>query len=239
MSDEDKNKKDPPDYGSEGSEYLPWVIALAAIGTLLLFVFRRSLIRLFPILFVVAVFIPLIYYCYRRFKYRDVEDVLTPYDELLALFSAQGRTTYKGIVCRTMQNLLTVRDKAEGIKTVLRGTNPIEMRAKIKQFRKDLGHCEPGEKADFLKKEISDQEETLHSLESLKEFLEKFNDGKIRLANHFKNLRIKLMVSQIGGAKTQSMTAAGEAPPDEIESIIQDIETVNHIYESVDKPLSQ
>jgi len=211
------------------SPYLPWLIAVAAIGVLLLFVLRRSLLKLFPIFIVVAVFVPLILYCYRRHKYRDLENVYDEYSSLRALLADQRRTSYISLVDRSMANMLAARDKVENIRSMVSEESFEECLTQIKNLKKQIAEENDESRLAILERNLEETESNYASIGKVKEFLNKYENSKVLLAGHFKNLRIKIQMSAI------ATEAISEGNVDELDRIVSDIESVNAIYERVDK----
>ncbi len=236
--------------GSQGdSPYLPWIIIAAAIGVLLFFFLRRAVIRLIPVLLVIAIFLPLILYCWRRFKYRDLEIVYQEYDQLTSVLREQGFRTYTDLADRSMGNMLSARDKVENIRHSLRPGDVKDLEAQMESLRKRIELEKDPSNAELLQRNLSECRNNLESFERLGEFLKKYEDSKLLLAGDFKNLRLKIQMGTLvannlgpSGVPSPNSSGVNEDSPvapehrvDEVDRIVSDIENINAIYEKVDK----
>jgi len=211
------------------SPYLPWIVILMAIGILLLFILRRSLIRLFPILLVVAIFLPMIVYLYRRHKYRNLEGVYAEYSQLTNSLQQRGMNTYLRMANRSMDNMLFARDKAEHIREMIHREDVTHVRNEIASLKEQLEKECDNEKKTFLKKSLSEHEQSAATIDQLTQFLDRYENSKTLLEGYFKNIRIKIEIHALSQETTVNQNIA------EVDQIIEDVEQLNQIYDRVDK----
>jgi hypothetical protein len=213
--------------GSDG--YIPWLVILLAIGTLLFFFLRRSLIRLFPVLFILACVIPLVFYLYRRHRFRELEGIYAEYSPLVSVLNSHGMDTYIEMVNRSTEQMMKVRDRAEHIRDLVYRENAFKLQDEISELDQQINSEKDPDKKEILEKQVSEMEENLKNLEKLNSFLNQYEESKVLLANHLRNIRMKIEV----GSVTES--TLNEESTAEIDHIFEDVENLNSIIDRVDR----
>lgn len=215
----------PPDEAGE----IPWSLILAMLGFLALVLLRRFLRLLFPMLFVLVVLVPMLWYLWRQYTYRDLWVVVPEYDRLLALLGRLRLRSYAGVVQSGMTHLLAARDRAEKLQAYLYQEPPARVQERIKDLQKQLGDNPDAEKRVFLEKSLADARETLAHLGELQEFLHKYEDSKAVLAGHFKNTRLRIELEQMRLEEGMSLHS------DDLDRLMTEIRTFDTMYETVDR----
>lgn len=192
-------------------------------------VLKRILFRAIPLLFIIFVFLSVMYYLYRKYMYRDIEEVEEEYSPLVNLLKVEGMNTYLKILGTAWKNLQSARDRADRVREgVRRGDIPgLENRLKVTRAQAMI-ESDPKILAG-LEKNIREQEDNLRSLHSLRNFLKKFEQGKKQLAEYCRNMRLKIEMKQL------AREIGGVAPSDEIDGIVSEIEKLDFIFEKIDE----
>lgn len=205
-----------------------FAVIAAALFILLLFILRKSLIRVFPVLFVLAIFIPLIFYLYRRHKYRDLEAIYPEYRDLAVLLHERGMHTYLNLVQRSMDNIIDLRNKAEHIQDMLARDSVFEVHRKIEELDRQIETETDPEQKELLQRSLKEFEENAAGFERLNRFLEKYESSKNLMAGYFKNIRLKIQMNSL------NEEALATEKCEEIDRIISDIDNIEKIYSHVD-----
>ncbi len=217
----------------EEKSSFPWGVIWAIVTLAALVVFRRFLRAMFPLLFVLLVAVPLLVYLFRKFRYRDLDEVYDEYAPLSARLRELGYTTYATIIDGNMARLVSVRDRVENIRMVLRRETVKDQEKKVADLRADLLEAkspasEPDRKA-LKERTLQDAQETLDHLKKLEEFLGRYVESKKLLAGHFRSLLLKLKVGELD--------RTGEtARLDELDRIVRGIESADEVFREVDRP---
>ncbi|NLI76101.1 MAG: hypothetical protein GX442_06620 [Candidatus Riflebacteria bacterium] len=215
----------PPDEGGE----IPWSLILSILGFLALVLLRRFLRLLFPMLFVLLVLVPMLWYLWRQYKYRDLWAVVPEYDRLQTLLDRLRLRSYAGVVQNGMKHLLAARDRAEKLQAYLYQEPPARVQDRIKDLQQQLADNPDAERRVFLEKSLADAHETLVHLEELQEFLHKYEDSKAVLAGHFKNTRLRIELEQMRLEEGTSLHS------DDLDRLMTEIRTFDTMYETVDR----
>jgi hypothetical protein len=219
------------DSGRSWSSWL--MLFLAFLGAAILFVLRRSVVRLFPLLLILAISIPVIVYLYRRHRYRELEDVYAEYAPLRSLLRQRGLYTYQTLMERSMTNLLNVRDQAENVAALLAREDPQILYRQIVETRKTAEKAtDPAEK-ELHEKQVRDLEANLENLQKLKRFLDKYHTSKKLLAGYFRSIQMKLHMDII----SEEISVSEQNR--EIDQIVEDVENLTHVYERVDRMMEE
>jgi len=209
--------------------YTAMLVVLGLASAVLLFVMRRSLVAVLPELMILAIFGGLLIFLYRRYLYRDVEDVRGEYAPLVTLLSSQGLSTYQTIIGRAWSNILKARDKSERIRDALRRENLNALEAHLDETKRALRIERDPKAKTSIEKSIRDQEKNIEMLRSLRDYLAKYEESKRQLMESCRNLRLKVEVlalhREVGGA----------ACNDEMDVIVGEIDKLDFIFESVDR----
>lgn len=208
---------------------IPWALLLALLGVVVLFMLRRFLRLFFPMLFVVLVLAPLLWYLWRQYKYRDVWAVVPEYEKLVALLRRLRLSSYRAVVEASMKHLLAARDRAERFQEYLVQEPPHRLRERIRDFERQLQGTHDPEKRRFLEKTLADSRETLAHLDELQEFLRRYEDSKAVLAGHFKNTRLRLELDEMRFAEGIAYQS------DEVDRLMTEIKAFDSMYETVDR----
>ncbi len=208
---------------------IPWGMLLALLGLVALIVLRRFVRLLFPMLFVLLILVPMLYYLWRQYKYRDVWTVVPEYEKLLALLGRLRLPSYRAVVEASMKHLLAARDRAERLQDYLVQEPPHRLRDRIRDLERQLGETHDAEKRGFLEKSLADSRETLAHLDELQEFLRRYEDSKTVLAGHFKNTRLRLELDEMRFAEGLTYQS------DEVDRLMTEIKTFDSMYETVDR----
>ena len=216
---------DPQGGGSDWAE--AWPILAGAGGLLLLYmVAREFLLRAFPLVFVVLVFVPLILFFYRQWRYRELGEVRREYLPLLALLRPMQRPTYLQIVERAMANLVAARDKVERVRDLLQRENLPALEQQLAEARRRLQAAGREERPE-LERAVRDLAEAHRGLAELAEFAVRFDAGRQQLAAHFRRIRIKLETSRLA----DELDATSR---DEVAGMLAEVQTLDAVISRVD-----
>lgn len=209
--------------------YTAMLVVLGLASAVMLFVLRRSLVAVLPELMILAIFGGLLIFLYRRYLYRDIEDVRGEYAPLVSLLSSQGLTTYQTIIGRAWSNILKARDKAERIREALKRDNLNALEAHLDETKRALRIERDPKAKTSIEKSIRDQEKNIELLRSLRDYIAKYEESKRQLMESCRNLRLKVEVlalhREVGSA----------ACDDEMDVIVGEIDKLDFIFESVDR----
>ncbi|HNV70992.1 MAG TPA: hypothetical protein PKO06_14920 [Candidatus Ozemobacteraceae bacterium] len=206
----------------------PWGLVWAGLVIAVLFILRRYLRAMFPVLLLFSVFVPLLWYLWRQYKYRDLWDVYRDYDELITLLHSKGLYTYGSSVDQSMRHIMAARDKAEGLLSVLERADLPGQTARIEALERQLAEVTDAEKRVSLTLKIADAQKTLEAYRRAEAFLGRYAEGKKHLAEQFRNLRLKLEVPVVDPVSPSGPRV------DEIDEMIQQLRRLDSTYESVD-----
>ncbi len=250
----DRNRVSPPEAAEEATEHsesaasssakvsahagsrtlqpeaapFPWGLVWAGVVVVVLFVLRRYLRAMFPVLLLFSVFMPLLWYLWRQYKYRDLWDVYRDYDELICLLHSKGLYTYGSSVDQSMRHIMAARDKAEGLQSVLQRADLPGQTVRIESLEKQLSETADAEKRASLMQTITDAKKTLDGYRRAEAFLGRYAEGKKHLAEQFRTLRLKLEVPVV------DERSSGGSQVDEIDEMIEQLRRLDCTYESVD-----
>ena len=210
--------------------YTAMLVVLGLASAVLLFVMRRSLVAVLPELMILAIFAGLLIFLYRRYLYRDLEEVRGEYGPLASLLASQGLTTYQTIIGRAWSNLLKARDKAERIRDTLRRENLTALEARLEETRRALRLERDPKSRAAVEKAVRDQEKNIALLRSLREYLARYEESKRQLLESCRNLRLKIDVLAL------HREVGSMACNDEMDVIVGEIDKLDFIFESVDRP---
>lgn len=222
-------KADSFDTYSGENLYTAMLVVLGLATAVMLFVLRRSLVAVLPELMILAIFGGLLIFLYRRYLYRDLEDVRGEYAPLVSLLSGQGLTTYQNIIGKAWNNILKARDKAERIRDALRRENLNALEARLDESKRALRIERDPKAKPALEKSIRDQEKNIELLRSLRDYLAKYEESKRQLTESCRNLRLKVEVLAL------HREVGGTACNDEMDVIVGEIDKLDFIFENVDR----
>ncbi|RCK78161.1 MAG: hypothetical protein OZSIB_1677 [Candidatus Ozemobacter sibiricus] len=208
---------------------IPWALLLALLGVVVLFMLRRFLRLFFPMLFLLLVLAPLLWYLWRQYKYRDVWAVVPEYEKLVALLRRLRLSSYRAVVEASMKHLLAARDRAERFQEYLAQEPPHRLRERLRDLERQFKDTHDPEKRRFLEKTLADSRETLAHLDELQEFLRRYEDSKAVLAGHFKNTRLRLELDEMRFAEGIAYQS------DEVDRLMTEIKAFDSMYETVDR----
>ena len=209
-------------------EPFPWGLIWAGLVFVVLIALRKYLRFMFPILLLVSVFVPLLWYLWRQYKYRDLWDVYRDYDELMSLLSSKSLYTYAKSVRQSMNHLMAARDKAEGLLAVLQRADLPGQRARLEALEKQLGEAADPSQREALSRTIREASVTMDGYRRVEAFLGRYAEGKKHLAEQFRSLRLKLEVPVVDAVSPDG----GHA--DEIDDMVHQLRTLDCTYETVD-----
>jgi cbb3-type cytochrome oxidase subunit 3 len=224
-------KKGPPPV--DDGDGFPWALFASIVGLIVVLVLRRFLRMFFPLLFALLVLVPILWYLYRQHRFRGVQEAAREYEELVALLTNRGLRSYRRIADQSFGHLLAARDRAEHLESFLHREDPEAVRARLRDLEKQLKHPGDEENRNRLERSAASAREALANLERLQEFLKRFSEGKTQLAEFFRNTRLKLELGDIEASLPQNREQ------DEIGHLFTEIETMDFLYESVDRPSSR
>lgn len=206
----------------------PWGLVWAGLGVVALFILRRYLRAMFPVLLLFSVFVPLLWYLWRQYRYRDLWDVYRDYDELMTLLQSKGLYTYGKSVDQSMAHIMAARDKAEGLLSVLQRADLPGQQARIEALERQAAATSDDAERESLTQALSDARKIFDGYRRAEAFLGRYAAGKKHLAEQFRNLRLKLEVPVIDAASPTGPQA------DEIDDMVQQLRQLDCTYESVD-----
>lgn len=203
-----------------------WQLVIAIAGFIVIFILRRFLRAFFPVLFALLVLIPLLFYFYRQYKYRDLWSVVPEYEKLISALKRMRLNSYCKLINVSMSNLLLARDRAEKFKDFLLSESSLQIKTRILQLKKEIQNEINKDKLEFLKKSLKDAEDAYQHIQEIEKFIQRYETSKEILANHFRNVRLKLEIDEM--KFMQSFNYRN----DEVDRIMDEIKSFDRMFDS-------
>ncbi|MBF0410713.1 MAG: CPBP family intramembrane metalloprotease [Candidatus Riflebacteria bacterium] len=208
-------------------EVLFWTV-LGIAGTALFFVLRTSIVRIFPLLIILFLFGCLLMWLYRKYFYRDLEEVRYDYFSLNDLLSSRGMKTYLKIIDNAWLNLVKARDRAEHVRSVLAGIDIASVEKAISRLKEQQNKENDEQKLRLVEAQLTEVEERRKMYYDMEVFLKKFEANKMSFLNSCRGLKMKIEMKDLGTIMKK------DAKTDEMDLIVNEIDKLNEIFDKVD-----